>query len=310
MDRVRVRHTNGLLVEPSRPVDSRPPSRRANECRNASTQASQTLFTGRDQGRPSSDLAPPNPRSSRIQAIASTANRSHSGAIEGATRPPNPGRRAGPGPSPRRRSPIRSISRRATKKSADGSRSWPTRRRVHRSAATSSGSLLNSEYEHWNEVHRPVGSARPAYQFQSTVPRGISRSTVVGTKVRVICAIRAATRETSGPARTQGGTSRAEPGTRASPPISGSTRNPTSPRTWPIDDHPNRGSTRRPPVILRVIGERMGIAPSLSLEVRTTRARPSFTRTLVAIASRANASRFAVKKLSIQSGRSGPPTSS
>ena len=159
-ERTPDRQTIGRRVSPCRADESRPPSRAASATRNDSTHASHMALTVSDHGSPSSAVAPPRPRSSRTHATASSARRSHSERIAIGSSTCRDGRRAGPGPSRRRRSPIRS----------SGCRN-PTRASVQRSAAARSGLAASSEHEYRNVVSPSAGHRAPRVVVPVAAPK-------------------------------------------------------------------------------------------------------------------------------------------
>lgn len=123
--------------------------------------------------------------------------------------------------------------------------SW-RRNRVHRTAASISGSLSGSENLHGKAAHHPLGTCRTIQRFHSTCPRGLVLTSERSTNARRRWRRNASMRPMTGPGSIHGGTSRADPGTRGAPPKPGSTVNPMALKTAPKAAQRKRGSMRRP----------------------------------------------------------------
>ena len=177
------------------------------------------------------------------------------------------------------------------------SRSSPRRASVQRTAAIRSGSSARSENSHGSDVHRPTGTCRRTQSDQSIRPRGVARTSRRGMNVTRRRTRRASSRRMTGPAISQEGTSRAEPGTSAPPPTTGAIENPIAPRTSP------RGAPTKPwnhensCDNSTVAGETSGPAP-IRPEGRNNMCRPLLLWTSGVKPRRCRAGRFAARKSS------------
>jgi hypothetical protein len=239
----------------------RRPSCGASRPANARTQASHTADTSRSQASPSSARAPPRPRSSATQPIASRALATYGSRTRSRAKA---GRRWRPVPTSACIARTLSVRLRPTPIVAKGCKSSARRARVQRTAAIGSGSSARSENSQGNEVHCPVGTLRVAHSPQSTRPRGLARTSRRGTNVARRRERKSSSRRMTGPAISHDGTSRADPGTNVPPSSVGATENPTADRTSPNALQRNRGVTRTPATTRRLAGATSGTAPDTS----------------------------------------------
>ena len=146
----------------------------------------------------------------------------------------------------------------------------------HLSIARNCMSGPSSGNRHGNRWYAPRLTCSLTYRGQMICPRGDCLTSSCRRNPRVNSRMSIRKRSRIGPANTQGGTSRAAPGTKGNSRSWGDAVQPISWRSGPMSSQPNRGRTTRPPMTLRVVAERRGTAPTVP---------PGFTQRLILSAS-------------------------
>lgn len=137
-----------------------------------------------------------------------------------------------------------------------------TRSSVQRIAPRSTGSVERSGKREGTWCHRPDGIECLTYWFHKIVPLGARSESSRNLNPRTILSRSACNRATTGPANTQGGTSRPLPGTWGNFRTCGAACQPVIDRTDPTPLHPNLGVTTKPEVTCPVMPDINGIAPA------------------------------------------------
>ena len=211
-------------------------------------------------------VPPPSPRSSTTHPSASMpvriARSIPKSSFSRRCRSPLRGSTGGTSIKSRRSRRATSVSSRATASFPPAPTSSPrTRSSAHRIARRRDGSRERSGNRHGSLCHCPVASDSVRYRGQSIRPLGalLCSSSTSSPRPRFLRSSPSLAK--TGPARTQGGISRALPGTNGRSRNSGAEDHPVCLITWPMPAQPNLGSTMSPAAMPPVCAERSGMAP-------------------------------------------------